>query len=98
MRETLAHLRGFDGLAKLQPAATAPQGQRPLLLLFRRVLFLLVRVAHLDPIPPSCRIARATAGSTPRSTIAPERKPASFSASPSKRSLKRPPPSATCTT
>ena len=51
MREALAHLRRLDRFAELQPAAAAAEGQRPLLLLFGRVLLLLVRVAHLDPIP-----------------------------------------------
>src|SRR5262249_37397218 len=98
VREALANLRRLDRLAKLQSAPATSEGQRPLLLLFDRVLFLLVRVGHLDPIPLSCRAGRATAGSTPWSTIAPQRKPASFSASPIKRPLKRPPLSAAFTT
>jgi hypothetical protein len=98
VREALPHLRRLGGFAKLQPAAAAAERQRPLLLLFRRVLLLLVRVAHLVPIPSSCRTRRDAAGSAPRSTTAPERKPAIFSASASNRRLSRPPPSATFTT
>jgi len=46
----------------------------------------------------SCRTNRAAARSNPRSTAASERKPASFSASETKRRHSRPAPSPTCTT
>ena len=65
VREALAHLRRLDRFAKLQPAAATAERQRPLLLLLRRVLLLLVRFAHLDPIPPSCCAGRGCGGFRP---------------------------------
>ena len=94
----LAMPRRLDRLAKFQPAAGTAERQGSLLLLFRPVLLLLVRVAHLDPIPCSRCTRRVSAGVAPRSTTAPERKPAIFSASASSRPSSRPLPSATCTT
>ena len=45
MREALTHLSHLHTLAELKPAAGAGEGQGSL-------LFLLICVAHLDPIPP----------------------------------------------
>src|SRR5215813_9715607 len=55
MREALTDLSHLHTLAELQPAAGASESQRSL-------LFLLIRVAHLDPTPLSCHAERPRSG------------------------------------